>query len=170
MLHVPPTPTLPAGQVVHSPLFDSVPGGQETHAVCAALGTVPSAVQLLHVPPTPILPAGQVVHSPIFDSLPGGQGTHAFCGASGSVPPGHAVHATPSGPISLLAQRSQNVECVWKEQDSPRSQGFATQSCGTVNVVMQLNLQAAASALEPAPLFRLPRRRRRLWGRRSLCC
>ena len=167
---MPPTPTLPAGQVVHSPIFDYVPGGQETHAVCAALGTVPSVVQLPHVPPTPTLPAGQVVHSPIFDSVPGGQETHAVCSALGSVSAGQAVQATPSGPISLLAQRSQNVECVWKEQDSPGLQGFATQSCGTVNVVMQLNLQAAAITLAPAPVLRLPRRRRRLQDHRSLCC
>ena len=132
MLHVPPTPTLPAGQVVHSPIFDSVPGGQETHAVCAALGTVPSIVQLLHVPPAPTVPAGQVVHSPIFDSLPAGQDTHAVCSALGSVLAGQAVQTTPSGPISLLAQRSQNVECVWKEQASPKPQGFATQSWGIV--------------------------------------
>ena len=105
--------------------------------------------QLLHVPLMPILPAGQVVHRPIFDSLPGGQGTHAVCPTSGSVSGGHAVQVTPSGPISLLAQRSQNVECVWKEQDSPRSQGFAMQSCDTLNdesaerVVMQVHLLTA---------------------------
>ena len=69
MLHVPPTPTLPAGQVAHSPLFDSVPGGQETHAVCAALGTVPSIMQLLHVPSAPTLPAGQTSHTPNFETV-----------------------------------------------------------------------------------------------------
>jgi hypothetical protein len=72
----------------------------------------------------PILPAGQVVHSPIFDSVPGGQGTHAVCAALGCVPPGHVVQTTPSGLISLLPQRMQNVECPRKEQASPGSHGF----------------------------------------------
>ena len=63
------------------------------------------------------------------------QSLQAVPSGVGCVPAGQAVQVMPLGPISLLAQRSQNVECVRKEQDSPGSQGFATQFCGTVIAV-----------------------------------
>ena len=64
---------------------------------------------------------------PIWLYWPGPQGRHSVWSASGCVPGGHALHAIPSGPISLRPQPSQKVEKSANVHWLPVPQGFPAQ-------------------------------------------